>query len=333
MFARLSSTPTKSRIFNMNKLAVYFRASEEFMSHLKNFSNNFEIIMCASSDELQSHLPQTEILVTLFNSPDAEMIRQAPKLKWIQALTAGVDSFPFNEIKKQNILLTNGRGIHKIYIAEYAIAAMINLARNFHLMFRNQLKGQWDRSVPQHEIYGCTAGILGLGAIGQEIARKVSILGMRVIGVKNDPCPLEGVDLVYGPTEMQEVFKHSDYIVNLLPDTPNTRGLIDKTLFAAVKESACFINLGRGPTVNQTDLIDALQKKKMRAMVSDVYEEEPLPEDSPLWAMENVILTPHIAGVSPKYLERAMDIIRHNLPIYVAKSGEMINVVDLDRGY
>jgi phosphoglycerate dehydrogenase-like enzyme len=176
-------------------------------------------------------------------------------------------------------------------------------------------------------------GIVGLGAIGQEIARKASMMGMRVIGVKNDPCPLEGVHRVYGPAEMQEVFKQSDYIVNLLPDTPNTRGLIDKKLFSTLKEAACFINLGRGPTVNQTDLIHALQTKKMRALFSDVYEQEPLPEDSPLWEMENVILTPHIAGVSPKYLERAMDIIRHNLPVYVASSGEMINVVDLDRGY
>jgi phosphoglycerate dehydrogenase-like enzyme len=317
----------------MNKLVVYFRPTEEFVTFLRNLSQNFELIICKGPDELQAHLPQTEILVTLFDSPDANMIRQAPRLKWILALTAGVDSLPLNEIKKQNILLTNGRGIHKIYIAEYAIAAMINLARNFHLMFRNQLRGQWDRSVPQHEIYGCTVGILGLGAIGQEIAHKASRLGMRIIGVKNEPCPLEKVDRVYGPAEMREVFKQSDYIVNLLPDTPNTRGVIDKTLFAAVKESACFINLGRGPTVNQAHLIDVLQTKRMRAMVSDVYEEEPLPEDSPLWEMENVILTPHIAGVSPKYLERAMDIIRHNLPVYVANSGEMINVVDLDRGY
>ena len=317
----------------MNKLTVYFRASEEFMNHLKNFSNNFEIILCKGPDELQPHLPQTEILVTLFNSPEAKMILQAPKLKWIQALTAGVDSLPLNEIKKRKILLTNGRGIHKIYIAEYAIAAMINLARNFHLMFRNQIKGQWDRSIPQNEIYGSTVGIVGLGAIGQEIARKASTMGMRVVGVKNDPCPLEGVDRVYGPEKMQEVFKQSDYIINLLPDTPNTRGLIDKKLFSTVKESACFINLGRGPTVNQTDLIHALQTKKMRALFSDVYEEEPLPENSPLWEMENVILTPHIAGVSPKYLARATDIIGHNLQVYVSDSGEMMNVVDLNKRY
>jgi phosphoglycerate dehydrogenase-like enzyme len=104
-------------------------------------------------------------------------------------------------------------------------------------------------------------------------------------------------------------------------------------MFALMKKSACFLNLGRGSTVNQSDLIDALQTKMIRALVSDVYEKEPLPEDSPLWELENVILTPHIAGVSPKYLERALDIIRHNLHDYASQSGEMMNVVDLSKGY
>ena len=100
-----------------------------------------------------------------------------------------------------------------------------------------------------------------------------------------------------------------------------------------MRHSACFINLGRGSTVNQTDLIDALQTKTIRALVSDVYEAEPLPEDNPLWHLDNVILTPHIAGISPQYLDRALDIIRHNLPVYVSRSGDMMNVVDLSRGY
>ncbi len=317
----------------MNKLIINFQLPEEFISDLKNISNNFEIRICKNRDELQSHLPQTEILITLFNWPDAGMIRLASRLKWIQALTAGVDPFPLDEIKEQNILLTNGRGIHKIHIAEYAIAAMINLARNFHLMFRNQLNRKWDRSVPQDEINGCTVGIIGLGGIGQEIARKASMLGMRVVGVKHTPSPLEGVEHVYGPPQMEAVFKQSDYVINLLPYTPDTKGLIDKTMFAAMKKTACFINLGRGPTVNQPDLIAALQENKIRALFSDVYAEEPLPENSPLWEMENAVLTPHNAGVSQKYLTRAMDIVRHNLQVYVGHSGEMMNVVDLDRGY
>jgi phosphoglycerate dehydrogenase-like enzyme len=156
---------------------------------------------------------------------------------------------------------------------------------------------------------------------------------MHVIGVKNTPQPIESVEDVYGPAEMEKVFKQSDFVVNLLPNTASTRGLIDKSFFALMKRSACFINLGRGSTINQADLIDALQMKLFRALVSDVYEEEPLPEDNPLWQLENVILTPHVAGVSSKYLERALGIIRHNLEVYVSQSGEMINVVDLTKGY
>ncbi len=317
----------------MDTLTVYFRPPEEFLAQLSNISKEIEIIVCSKREELKSCLPRTEILITLFAWPDAEMIRLAPNLKWIQALTAGVDFFPLNEIKKQGIILTCGRGIHRVYMAEYAIAGMINLARNFHLMFRNQLKGKWDRSLAQDEINGRTAGIIGLGSIGREIARKASMLGMRVIGVKNTPRPLEWVDHVYSPLEIGEVFKQSDYVINLLPDTQATRGLIDKTFFALMNKSACFINLGRGSTVNQADLIDALRTKTIRAAVSDVYEEEPLPADSPLWQMENVILTPHVAGVSPQYLQRAMEIVRHNLNVYVSRSGQMINVVDLRLGY
>ena len=317
----------------MTMLTVFFQPPEEFLTQLKNISGEFEVIVCTKRKMLKSYLPRTEILITLFARPDAEMIRLASNLKWIQALTAGVDFFPLNEIKKQDIVLTCGRGIHKIYIAEYAIAAMINLARNLHLIFRNQLQGKWDRSISQDEIHGRTAGIVGLGSIGQEIARKASMLGMRVIGVKHTPGSIEGVDQVYGPGEMGEVFKQSDYVINLLPATQDTRGLIDKTYFALMHKSACFINLGRGVTVNQADLIDALCTKTIRAAVCDVYEEEPLPADSPLWQMENVILTPHVAGVSPQYLQRAMEIIRHNLNVYLSRSGKMTNVVDLSRGY
>ena len=317
----------------MNKLVVYFKAPEEFIDHLKRLSNKFKMVVCKDRTELESHLQETEILITLFAWPDAEMIREASKLRWIQALTAGVDFFPLKAIKKKGIILTNGRGIHRIYIAEYAIAAMINLARNFHQMFRNQIKRKWDRSVAQDEIHGKTVGILGLGSIGQEIARKASTLGMRVIGVKYNPIPVDGVEDVYGPSQMGEVFKQSDYVINLLPDTPETIGLIDKSFFAMMDKSACFINLGRGSTVNQADLIDALQAKTIRALVSDVYEKEPLPQDSTLWNLDNVILSPHIAGVSPKYLQRAMEIIQHNLTVYTNTSGEMMNVVDLTKGY
>lgn len=317
----------------MTKLVVYFDLPDNDVKQLTDISENIKIVRCSEKKELLVHIADTEILVTLFKWPDAKTIQQAPRLKWIQSLTAGVDFLPLDDIRERGIILTSGRGIHKIYIAEYALAAMINLARNSHLMLRNQLQKKWDRSVPQGEICGSVLGILGLGSIGQEIASKASVFGMRVIGVKSNPQPLECVDHVYGPSEMSAVFQQSDYVINLLPDTADTRGVIDSAFFNMMKTSACFINLGRGQTVNQADLIDALQSERIRGFVSDVFEKEPLPEDSPLWEMDNVILTPHIAGASPKYLERAMDIVCTNLNAYVNQTGAMMNVVDFKRGY
>jgi phosphoglycerate dehydrogenase-like enzyme len=317
----------------MRKCVIYFEFPEKYISQLEKIANHYEFISCTDKSELIKHLPEMEILVIFVAKFEAEFLGLAPNLKWIQAITAGVDNLPLKEINDRRIILTNARGIHKIQMAEFTIAAMINFARNFHLMHRNQIKGVWDRSVPQAEIYGKVVGIIGLGSIGEEIARKASFFGMRVLGVRKNPQAMKYVDQVYGIEEMDAVFKESDYIINLLPLTAGTQKIINKDYFSAMKKTACFINIGRGPTVNQADLVDALKSNRIGGMVADVYEEEPLPEDSPLWKLENVILAPHIAGVSPNYMKRAMDVIRHNLKVYVSQSGEMMNVIDCSSGY
>jgi phosphoglycerate dehydrogenase-like enzyme len=317
----------------MRKCLIYFEFPEDYISQLKKIANHYEFISCTDKAVLMKNLSGVEILMIFVARFDAEMLALAPGLKWIQAISAGVDNLPLKEINDRGIILTNARGIHKIQMAEFAIAAMINFARSFHLMHRNQIKGLWDRSVPQAEIYGKIVGVVGLGSIGEEIARKAAFFGMRVLGVRKNPRPVKYVDRVYGIEEMDKVFRKSDYIINLLPLTAGTRKLIDKHYFGSMKKTACFINIGRGPTVNQTDLVDALKSNRIGGLVADVYEEEPLPEDSPLWGLENVILAPHIAGVSPNYLERAMDVITHNLKVYVNQSGEMINVIDCSSGY
>jgi phosphoglycerate dehydrogenase-like enzyme len=289
-------------------------------------------VRCTDSEKLLALLNETEILLP-FLQCDRKMIDAAPQLRWIQAITAGVDFMDLDEIRRRGIILTNGRGIHKIHMAEYAVGAMINLARGFHLMLRNQLQKKWERSVPQEEIHGATVGIIGLGAIGAEIAKKAAFMGMHVIGVKRTPGPVDHVEEVHAPDDMAAVFRRSDYIINLLPYTPETEKWIDRRFFDQMKPTACFINIGRGPTVNEDDLIEALRNKKIRAMVSDVYYTEPLPPESPLWDLDNVILTPHISGVSPQYMARAIQIIAHNLDVYLSGRGEMINLVDTQTGY
>ena len=316
----------------MPQALIHFDLPDADLARLEQHYPQVAWIRCTDRGQLFDYLPDTEILL-IFLHGDREMIDAAPQLKWIQAITAGVDALPLAEIARRGIRLTNGRGIHTTYMAEYAIAAMINLARGFHFMFRNQMQKKWKRGVPQEEICGATVGIVGLGAIGREIARKAAFMGMRVIGVKRSPAPQAHVEAVYGPGDMERVFRQSDYVINLLPATPGTEKMIDRRLFEAMKPTASFINMGRGTTVNEADLIDALRRQRIKALVSDVYATEPLPAESPLWDLENVILTPHICGVSPHYMARAMEIIEHNIEVYLSGTGEMINVVDIAAGY
>ncbi len=311
---------------------IHFDLPDADLARLEQHYPQVAWMRCTDRDKVFDYLPVTEILL-IFLHGNRKMIDAAPQLKWVQAITAGVDALPLAEIARRGIRLTNGRGIHTIHMAEYAIAAMINLARGFHFMFRNQMQKKWARAVPQEEISGATVGIIGLRAVGREIARKAAFMGMRVIGVKRTPVPLTDVDTVYGPEDMALVFRQSDYVINLLPATPGTEKMIDRRFFEAMKPTASFINMGRGTTVNETDLIDALRRHRIKALVSDVYETEPLPAESPLWDLENVILTPHICGVSPHYMARAMAIIEHNIEVYLSGSGKMINVVDTAAGY
>lgn len=316
----------------MTRALINFKLPDPYFHQLQQNYPQLDWVRCTDSEKLPALLKDTEILLTFFQW-DRKLIDTAPQLKWIQAITAGVDYMPLDEIRRRGIVLTNGRGIHKIHMAEYAVAAMINLARSFHLLFRNQLQKKWAGSVPQEEIHGATVGIIGLGAIGTEIAKKAAFMGMRVIGVRRTPGPVDHVEEVYAPDDMAAVFRRSDYIINLLPYTKETEKLIDRRFFDQMKPTACFINIGRGRTVNEDDLIEALRNKKIRAMVSDVYYTEPLPPESPLWNLDNVILTPHISGVSPQYMARAMQIITHNLNVYLSGQGEMINLVDTQTGY
>jgi phosphoglycerate dehydrogenase-like enzyme len=316
----------------MPGVLINFDFPQEYVNVLKEKYDGLDFAASTDKKEVFGYLKDVEILITFFKC-SREMLDAAPMLRWIQAISAGVDYMPLDEVARRRIVLTNGRGIHRIHMSEFALASMINLARSCHILFRNQMRRKWDRSAPQGEINGSVLGIIGLGDIGKEIARKASFLGMHVIGVKRTPEPLEFVEEVYGSRNMGKVFEKSDYIINLLPYTADTERIIDRQYFDLMKESACFINMGRGKTVNEPDLIDALRNGRIRALVSDVYFEEPLPEDSPLWGLENAILTPHICGMSPKYMERALEIIDHNLEVYVHKKGKMINLVDLKTGY
>lgn len=319
----------------MGKIVVYAPkhlkvVREDIEKHLDP-AEKWELDIVLKPEELEKIISEAEILVAFPCSKD--ILLKGKNLKWVQALSVGVDAFPLEELMARGAVVTNGKGIHRVHMAEYAIGAMVMLARNVHVFMRRQFEGTWDRRSEQGEINGATLGILGLGTIGQEVARKAAFMGMRVIGLKNNPSPVTHVEKVVGMEDIGWLFSESDYIIDLLPGTPETKHLVDAALLNQMKRSACLINMGRGTTVKEADLIPVLQEGKIRAFWSDVFEQEPLPEDSPLWKMDNVVITPHICGESTKYMEKAMEIIGHNLKVYQSGEGEMMNVVDPQKGY
>ncbi|MEN1761877.1 D-2-hydroxyacid dehydrogenase [Anoxynatronum sibiricum] len=318
----------------MRKLVVYapkyLKVDREAFEKLLP-ADEWQLETVIRPEELAEIIEDAEVLVAF--PCEMDILRKGRRLKWVQALSVGVDAFPLKELIDQGAVVTNGKGIHRIHMAEYAIAAMVMLARSIHLLMRRQFSGQWDRKSLQGEINGATLGILGLGTIGEEVAHKAQFMGMRVFGLKNNPREVPHVEKVVGMESIEWLFSESDYIVNLLPGTPATEHLVNRALLEKMKPEACLINMGRGSTIKETDLIEVLREGKIRAFWSDVFEAEPLPENSPLWHMENVVITPHICGESTKYMEKAMEIISHNLQVYLSGEGTMMNLVDPQKGY
>jgi phosphoglycerate dehydrogenase-like enzyme len=316
----------------VTKLVFFHSIPEDLMQDIQAEFPSVEMQQCTSKQTLLEALPQTEILVTF--KCDQAMLDQAPNLKWVQALSTGVDTFPVKELRNRGITLTSTTGMHAGHMSELALMAMLMLARNVHQIFKNQGLKVWDRKVPQDEIAGKTLGILGLGSIGRELAQRASFLGMQVIGVKKQSEEVEGVKRVYVLEDMDEVFAQSDYVINLLPLTEETRQCIGTRQFESMPAGGCFINLGRGGSVDEKALIQALERGNLRAAFSDVFTQEPLPADSPLWDLGNLIIMPHIGGENANYMHKAMPIIRHNLKAYLeGRVEQMHNLYQPERGY
>jgi D-2-hydroxyacid dehydrogenase (NADP+) len=270
----------------------------------------------------------------LYGFPDIPMsvIAQSKTLRLIHVQSTGVDRF-VPALRDSPIILTNSRGVHAKPVAEHAVALMMALSYNFRAHTRMQEGRQWkDPGIDRLE--GKVAGLLGLGSIGEEIARKCKAFDMEVIGVRRDvsrPAPAN-VDRVYGMEELTLVMARSDYVLCSLPLTKETESCIRYEHFAAMKPTSVFVNVGRGPVVDEVGLVRALREGKIKGAGLDVFETEPLPPQSPLWKMENVVITPHSGGKSPENRRRSLGILIENL-VRLREGKPLVNVVDKVRGY
>ena len=255
----------------------------------------------------------------------------APRLKWIQLVTAGVDYLPHTGLLSSEVTLTTARGVSDVPIAEYVIGAMLGHARGTLRCLDNKSARRWARFVGS-ELQGGTLGIIGLGSIGSEIARRIRSLGVNVVA--SDPYVsgdrARSVQATLMPLE--QLLATSDYMVVTLPLTPETTKLIAGREFEMMKPSAFFVNVSRGAVIDESALVQALRSGRIAGAALDVYETEPLPRESPLWDIPNLYLSPHIAGSSGRHPERVTDLFCENLRRYVA--GEpLVNVLDKKRGY
>jgi phosphoglycerate dehydrogenase-like enzyme len=281
---------------------------------------------------LEELVGEAEILFGFPHVPVDTLVK-SKTLKLIHVQSTGVDRFVTPALRRSQIILTNSRGVHAKPVAEHAVALMIALAYNIRGHFRTQSLHAWeDPGIDRLE--GKVAGLLGLGAIGEEIARKCKSFDMKVIGVRRNSSQTapQDVDVVYPASELVEVLRLSDYVLCSLPLTDETRSSLRYEHFAAMKPTACFINVGRGPVADEEGLIRALKYGKIRGAGLDVFETEPLPKDSPLWDMENVVITPHTAGKSDMNRNRTIAILKENL-LRLREKRPLINVIDKQAGY
>ncbi len=258
----------------------------------------------------------------------------APKVKWLHSRSAGLDSKLFPKLVESPVPLTNGRGVFSQSLGEFAIAGLLFFAKDLRRMLRSQAEGRWD-PFDIVEIRGQTMGIVGYGDIGRAAAQRAHAMGMKVLALRRRPELSHGdphVDKVYAWGDLHKILPQCDAVVAAAPLTEETRGMIGAPEFALMKPGAVIVNVGRGPVIDEASMIHALEQKRIKGAVLDVFDTEPLPSGHPLYRLENVLLSPHCADHTPDWLEQAMAFFLQNFERY-RKGEPLLNVVDKRMGY
>jgi phosphoglycerate dehydrogenase-like enzyme len=274
-------------------------------------------------------IAETDVLITFPSMVRDEVLRKAPRLKWVQALGTGLDGLIDLPSLQPEVTLTSVRGIHGAPLSESALCSMLALARRLPRAIRSQDQHKWDRW-PSSLLAGKTVGILGVGAIALELAPRCKAFGMRVVGISGaaDRTPAS-FDEMRRRDDLARAVADLDYLVLLCPLTPETKYIVDARILAAMKPTSHLINIARGGVVKESDLVVALKEGRIAGAALDALEQEPLPPDDPLWSAGNVIITAHLAGYNDEYIDGALPIIAHNMNCFLAgKPGDMIHVVE-----
>jgi D-2-hydroxyacid dehydrogenase (NADP+) len=308
-----------------------------FSERLRMTFSEIAVVHLPDYARLDGEIVDADVLMAWSIRP--EQIALAKKLRWIHSPAAAVNQLMFPELVNSEIVLTNAREVHGPVVAEHVIALIFALAKKIPgsaLLQAKRVWGQqilWDEVPRVREVAGATLGIVGLGSIGRALARSAKALGMRVMAVREHPEKgSEGADAVFGPAQVDEVFRQADYVVLAAPVTDSTTAIANARHLAQMKPDACLINVGRGALVDEAALAAALREKRIGGAALDVFPKEPLPGDSPLWDVPNLLITPHTAALTEKLWERHYTLFSENLRRYLGRQA-LLAVVDKRKGY
>ncbi len=309
--------------------------SKEQHEKILCFAKDYKVVITDEKETIEQLLPDAEILVGFVSR---KLLKKAKKLKWYQQFGTGTEWLMKDpDISNADFILTNVSDNHCKAIAEHIFALLFSFSRRLPQSFLSQREGRWDQPKldgdAMFEISEKTILLLGVGAIGSSVAKIAKALDMHVIGVRRHvERPGENIDTMVGVEQLNEMLPDADFVINSLPLTQATDQSIESVFFERMKPSAYFINIGRGQTVNEEALIQALQTQQIAGAGLDVFNEEPLPASSPLWKMKNVIITAHYAGGSSTFYERMLAVFIENLQRYLDNQ-PLRNVVDKKNGY
>lgn len=294
---------------------------------LERFPQQLTVNVVGHHTLVDPYIADTNILLC-FSPPMADhVVRDAKKLKWIQALGTGVDNIIDLPSLDPGVLVTNLRGIHGPPMSEATIAYMLSLARDMPRTAHAQPRHAWERW-PVGLLDGKTVGILGVGLIAEHLAKMLKAFNMTVVGISGSPRAAPGFDRMASRADLLEVVRELDYLVVLIPMSNETRHIINAQVLAAMKPTAYLVNVARGGVVDESALIEALKSGQIAGAALDVYAQEPLPADSPLWDTKNLTVIPHLGGYSQGYEDRAMPTIESNMRCFLnGEPKRMTNIV------
>ncbi len=311
----------------MTKILVLDPHAEIYRDRLQAEFPTLQFVLAHKASELPADIADIDVLISFGIELKDEFYRRAARLKWVQCLATGVDHVLRCPSLEPETLLTSGRGIHGVPMRETIVFLMMGVARDVRRLAEAQKAHVWERRY-WSLFCGKTAVIVGVGVIGIATAKLLKAFEMKVVGVTRTPRAIEGLDEIMPTDKLKEAAARADYLINILPATNDNLLLFDGAVFAAMKPSAYYISAGRGQTVDEPALIEALRGRRIAGAGLDVFQTEPLPADSPFWDLPNAFVLPHLGGYTSEYEDLIMPLIIENMRHFLAgRQSEMQNIV------